>query len=137
MKKYCVCKLLLAAVVISLSCGGCVDPLPPGTPPDGNIVDNMISQKITKQEMILAVGSRIAASAMEHFPGGPVALDCDKDSAEVARAAVAEAGKICGVRLELAAAPVLTARTKGQFMTFELFHFSRSLWQCSFELKNK
>lgn len=132
---YRVCGAWLCAVVILLVCCGCVDPLPPGLPPEGGIVNNPISKKLTRQEMILAVGSRIAASSMEHFPGGPVALDSDKDSALIAKAAIAEAGKICGVRLELAAAPVLTVRTKGNTVMFELFYFSRSLWRSSFELE--
>lgn len=126
--------VLLAAV---LCCGGCAEVLPPGTPPEGHIVENPIPAKLSEQEVILAVGTRIAASAMEHFPGGPIAIDADENSAVIARAAVVEAGKICGVHLELAAAPVLTVRNKNDVIEFELFHFSRSLWRSSFELKKK
>ena len=119
-----------------LVCGGCTVFLPAGDPPGGDIVDNPLPQKLTREEMTLALGSRIAASAMQYFPGGPVMLEADKGALVPGRAAIAEAGKICGVYLNQAAAAVLNGKqTTPDTFEFELFHFSRSLWRCSFELK--
>ncbi|MBR2374119.1 MAG: hypothetical protein IKA87_07805 [Lentisphaeria bacterium] len=137
MKKYRADGFAVLVLLMMLFCCGCVELLPPGTPPEGNIVDNPVPQQLTEAETVLALSSRLAASAMEHFPGGAVAVDADNDSAVIAKAAVAEAGKICGIHLELAAAPVLTVRKKNSTVEAELFLFSRSLWRCSFELKDK
>jgi hypothetical protein len=130
-------KILAAlSALILLFCCGCSSFLPAGDPPGGDIVDNPLPKKMSQEEMILALGSRIAASAMQHFPGGPVMLEADKSSLPWGRAAVSEAGKICGVYLNQAAAAVLNGRQTGKnVFEFELFYFSRSLWRCSFELK--
>ena len=131
-------KVFFAGVVSALFCGGCsiFSPLPSGTPPEGPIVENPAPRKLTRSEIELALGSRLAASAMQYFPGSPVAVEADAASMPFAKAAVAEAGRICGVRLELVAAAVLNGKKKGDKLEFELFHFSASLWKCSFELKN-
>lgn len=128
----------LFAVLLLCCCGGCGMFLPPGEPPSGPIVDNPLPERLSAEELVLALGSRIAASSMQHFPGGPVALETDKASVALARSAVREAGKICGVHLEQAAAAVLNGRQKGAgTFEFELFHFNRSLWRCSYELKKR
>jgi len=124
------------AALASLLCGGCFS-LPSGTPPEGAIVENPVPLKLSRAEIELALGSRLAASAMERFPGSPVAVEADADTLPFARAAVAEAGRICGVRLAIAAGAVLTGRKKDGRLEFELLHFSASLWRCSFELKEQ
>ena len=131
-------KIFFAGVVLALFVGGCsiFSPLPSGTPPAGAIVENPTPQKLTRGEIELALGTRLAASAMQYFPGSPVAVEADAGAMPFAKAAVAEAGRICGVRLELAAAAVLNGKKKGDKLEFELFHFNASLWKCSFELKN-
>ena len=128
----------ILGAVLALFCGGCsiFSLLPSGTPPSGPIVENPTPQKLTRSEIELALGTRLAASAMQYFPGSPVAAEADAGAMPFVKAAVAEAGKICGVRLELAAAAVLTGKKKGDKLEFELFHFNASLWKCSFELKN-
>ena len=136
MKKFS--QVFFAGVVTALLCGGCsiFSPLPSGTPPAGPIVENPTPQKLTRSEIELALGTRLAASAMQYFPGSPVAVEADADTMPIARAAVTEAGRICGVRLELAAAAVLNGKKKGDKLEFELFHFNASLWKCSFELRD-
>lgn len=131
-------KVFFAGAVPALFCGGCAlfSPLPSGTPPEGPIVENPTPRKLTRSEIELALGSRLAASAMQYFPGSPVTVEADAAAMPFARAAVAEAGRICGVRLEMVAAAVLTGKKNGDKLEFELFHFSASLWKCSFELKN-
>ena len=130
-------KLLLAGAVLTLFCGGCsfFSLLPSGTPPAGPIVENPTPQRLTRSEIELALGTRLAASAMQYFPGSPVAVEADAGAMPFARAAVDEAARICGVRLELVAAAVLNGKKKGDKLEFELFHFNASLWKCSFELK--
>ena len=131
-------KAFFAGIALALLCVGCAifSPLPSGTPPEGPIVENPTPRKLTRSEIELALGSRLAASAMQYFPGSPVAVEADAGAMPFAKAAVAEAGRICGVRLELAAAAVLNGKKTGNKLEFELFHFSASLWKCSFELKN-
>ena len=80
-------KILAAlSALILLFCCGCSSFLPAGDPPGGDIVDNPLPKKMSQEEMILALGSRIAASAMQHFPGGPVMLEADKSSLPWGRA---------------------------------------------------
>ncbi|MBR7139333.1 MAG: hypothetical protein IKD44_07290 [Lentisphaeria bacterium] len=130
------CRSCFAAGVLILSCCGCGLLLPEGEPPRGAIVDNPLPEKLTREEMILSLGSRIAASAMEHFPGGPVAIEGEGAALPVARAAIREARSICGVRFEQVAAAVLHGRkVNDTTFEFELFHFSRSMWRCSYTLK--
>ena len=126
---------IAAAFLLLLGCG-CHLLLPEGEPPEGAIVDNPQPEKMTREAMILALGSRIAASSMEQFPGGTVAIDADASSAPVARTALKEAGNICGVRFADVAAAVLHGRrVNNETYEFDLFYFSRSLWRCSYVLK--
>ena len=129
---------IAAAASSLILCCGCQLLLPEGEPPTGSIVDNPLSEEVTYEAMILSLGSRIAASAMEQFPGAPVAIDADAPSAAAARTALKEAGKICGVRFADAAAVVLQGRrVNNTTFEFELFHFSRSLWRCTYILKRR
>ncbi|MBQ9753703.1 MAG: hypothetical protein IJV93_03005 [Lentisphaeria bacterium] len=115
---------------------GCHLLLPEGDPPAGAIVDNPQPEKVTREAMILSLGSRIAASSMEHFPGGSVTIDSDAPSAPIARTALKEAENICGVRFAEVAAVVLHGRRlHKETYEFELFYFSRSLWRCTYVLK--
>ncbi|MBO5790931.1 MAG: hypothetical protein J6S54_00490 [Lentisphaeria bacterium] len=128
--------ILFAAGALLWCCCGCGLLLPDGEPPKGAIVDNPLPERLTKEEMILSLGSRIAASAMEHFPGGPVAVEGDVSTFPTARAAIREARNICGVRFEQAAAAILQGRKVNDVtFEFELFYFSRSMWRCTYILK--
>lgn len=119
-----------------LTGGGCALFLPSGEPPSGNIVQNDIPEKLSREQIVLSLGSRIAGSAMQSFPGAPVALETDSATALTAREALREAGQIAGVRQGTVAAAVLTGKCiKPGIFEFELFHFSRSLWRCAYELK--
>jgi hypothetical protein len=119
-----------------LFCCSCHYFLPEGEPPKGNIVNNVIPEKMTREEAVLSLSGRIAASSMQELAGAPVTIEADEATAPMAREALREAGKICGVHLEQAAAAVLNGRQKGAgTFEFELFHFNRSLWRCSYELK--
>ena len=130
--------LTLTVLLLLLVCSsGCRWGLPEGEAPVGNLVDNPIPEKLSREQLILSLGSRIAASSMELFPGGPITVEGKETSAALlAKAAVTEAGKICGVRHAVTAAAVLNSRklADGTF-EFELFYFNRSLWRCSYELK--
>lgn len=133
MKIFCMTALLLMLLGVS----GCRWGLPAGEPPAGNLVENPIPEELTREQIVLSLGSRIAASSMESFPGGTIAIECKESSAALlAKAAVTEAGRICGVRHAVTAAAVLNGRAlaDGTF-EFELFYFNRSLWRCSYELK--
>ena len=128
--------LAAAMSFLAVLCCGCQAFLPEGEPPKGAIVDNPLPEKVTREAMVLALGSRIAASSMEHFPGAPVTIDADAPSLPVARAALREAGNICGVRFGTVAAAVLHGRKVNSVTyEFEMFHFSRSLWRCTYVLK--
>ena len=119
-------------------CGGCTMFLPSGEPPKGRIVENILPEELTYEEMILSLGGRIAASSMEFFPGGPVAMESDAPSRPLIRAAFKEAGKICGVHPETVAAAVLNGKQiKDNVFEFELFYFNRSLWCCKYILKKR
>ena len=130
--------LTMTLLLLLLVCSsGCRWGLPDGEPPAGNLVDNPIPEKLSREQLILSLGARIAASSMEFFPGGTMTIEGRESSAAVlAKAAVTEAGKICGVRHAVTAAAVLNSRklADGTF-EFELFYFNRSLWRCSYELK--
>lgn len=115
---------------------GCALFLPSGEPPEGAIVQNDIPEKLSREQIVLSLGSRIAGSAMQSFPGAPVALETDKHATLLGRDALREAGHIAGVRHGTVAAAVLTGKcVKPGVFEFELFHFNRSLWRCSYELK--
>lgn len=123
------------ACVMLLSCWGCVI-LPSGEPPRGDLVSNPQPVELSLDELVLSLGGRIAASSMEFFPGGPVAIEADRASLPVVRAAFREAGRICGVHAEQVAAAVLNGRKVGENVyEFELFYFSRSLWRCTYILR--
>jgi hypothetical protein len=112
--------------------------LPSGEPPRGKIVENVVPEELSFEEVILSLGGRIAASSMELFPGGPVAMESDPASRPIVRAAFKEAGKICGVHLEPVAAAVLNAKQIGKnVFEFELYYFSRSMWRCQYILKKR
>lgn len=131
-------RYIAVGICMIFGCCGCTMFLPAGDPPKGDIVDNRLPEKLSREEMILALGSRISASAMEHFSGGPVAVDAKNEAAIFARAAIREAGNICGVRFEQVAAAVLSGRRiDAVTYEFELFHFSRSLWRCTYILKKR
>ena len=133
MKNVCLTLLLLSALCFS----GCRWGLPEGEPPAGNLVENPIPEKLTREQVVLALGSRIAASSMEFFPGAPMTIEAQGTAAALlAKEALVEAGKICGVRHAVTAAAVLNGKAlaDGTF-EFELFYFNRSLWRCSYELK--
>jgi hypothetical protein len=115
---------------------GCALFLPSGEPPEGAIVQNDIPEKLSKEQIVLALGSRIAGSAMQSFPGAPVALETDKHTMHLGREALREAGHIAGIRHGVVAAAVLNGKClRPGVFEFELFHFNRSLWRCSYELK--
>ena len=129
-------KYFSAALLVLFFCSGCCFLLPEGEPPEGAILENPLPEKLSREEMILSLGSRIAASAMEHFPGGPVAVEGDVSTFPTARAAIREARNICGVRFEQAAAAILQGRKVNDVtFEFELFYFSRSMWRCTYILK--
>lgn len=131
-------KKLAAAVFLLSFCSGCSLFLPAGDPPGGPIVDNRGPEKLSREEMILSLGSRIAASSMEHFPNAPIAVEAPREAAVIARSAISEAANICGVRFEQVAAAVLNGRQVSEnIFEFELFHFSRSLWRCTYILKKR
>ena len=119
-----------------LTGSGCALFLPSGEPPAGNIVQNDIPEKLSREQIVLALGGRIAGSAMQAFPGAPVALETDSATTLTAREALREAGQIAGVRLSTVAAAVLAGKCiRPGVFEFELFHFNRSLWRCVYELK--
>jgi len=121
-----------------LFCCSCHYFLPEGEPPKGNIVNNVIPEKMTREEALLSLSGRIAASSMQELAGAPVTIDADEATAPMAREALREAGKICGVKYAVTAAAVLTGRRKTEnSWEFELLHFNRSLWRCVYELKKR
>lgn len=129
-------KYFSAALLVLFFCSGCCFLLPEGEPPEGAILENPLPEKLSREEMILSLGSRIAASAMEHFPGAPVAVEGTGDAAVLARTAIREARNICGVRFDQVAAAVLRgSKVKEGVFEFELFYFSRSMWRCTYILK--
>jgi hypothetical protein len=131
-KKVWLCAVLALVLLFS----GCALFLPSGEPPEGAIVQNDIPEKLSREQIVLSLGSRIAGSAMQSFPGAPVALETDKHATLLGRDALREAGHIAGVRHGIVAAAVLTGKcVKPGVFEFELFHFNRSLWRCSYELK--
>ena len=68
--------LTLTVLLLLLVCSsGCRWGLPEGEAPVGNLVDNPIPEKLSREQLILSLGSRIAASSMELFPGGPITIE--------------------------------------------------------------
>ena len=119
-----------------LFCCSCHCFLPEGEPPKGNIVNNVIPEKMTREEAVLSLSGRIAVSSMQELSGAPVTIEADETTAPLAREALREAGKICGVKYAVAAAAVLSGRRISEnSCEFELWHFNRSLWRCVYELK--
>ena len=128
--------LLVVIFCLLLTGSGCALFLPSGEPPAGDIVQNDIPEKLSREQIVLALGGRIAGSAMQSFPGAPVALETDSATTLTAREALREAGQIAGVRHGTVAAAVLSGRcVRPGVFEFELFHFNRSLWRCVYELK--
>ena len=131
-------RLCFWALFLLLNCCGCAMFLPAGDPPGGDIVQNVLPEKMSREEAVLSLSGRIAASAMQELGGAPVAIETDEASAALAREALREAGKICGVRYGITAAAVLNGKkVKENLYEFELWHFNRSLWRCSYELKKR
>jgi hypothetical protein len=101
-------------------------------------VENIIPEKMSREQAVLSLSGRIAASSMQELGGAPIAINADDASALLAREALREAGKICGVRYAVTAAAVLGGKkVRENFYEFELWHFNRSLWRCSYELKKR
>ena len=131
-------KIGFGALFLLATCWGCSMFLPAGDPPKGNIVENLLPEKMSREEVVLSLSGRIAASAMQELGGTPVAIEADGESALLAREALREAGKICGVRHGITAAAVLNGKKmREDLYEFELWYYNRSLWRCSYELKKR
>lgn len=131
-------KIFFFAFALLPVCSGCALLLPEGEPPEGHIVENELPEKMSREQLVLSLSGRIAASSMQEFAGAPVSIEADDSAAPLAREALREAGKICGVRHGIAAAAVLSGKkVREGLYEFELWHFNRSLWRCSYELKKR
>jgi len=128
---------ILAWMTVLGVLSGCSLLLPPGDPPEGEIVRNRVSQTLTKPEIIQNLASLLIASSLQDFPRAPVMLEgSDKNVLAYGKAAIKEASSVCGIRrADMAAAILKCEKTSSGAMRFTLYHFSMEKWQRTFYLK--
>ncbi len=108
--------------------------LPPGDPPEGNLVSNpAASDPVFKSEMVQQLAGLLIAGTLD-FPGSGVALDCDSGTVAIAARALYEAGPVSGAFLAQEAKFRLRGRTDGLRRNFSFHSRDRLLWRKTFRL---
>ena len=131
-------KSSLLSVAFLLLCGCNI--IPPGTPPEGNIVDNQTvaeKQGYTVQEAADYLINSFVMTALSQCPGAEIKIASSGNTIADNWAAmvISQSGKISGNRLTLDASPwLIKPEFNGNVIKLTLYHNESLIWSESVKL---
>ena len=130
------CFYLLSVLLLSVS--GCTlfDPLPPGEPPKGAIVDNQQKKDFNESTAVNYITTSLSIHLLtDPLPEKFVAVDADEATAVYARQVLDEISRVTGMQEKVPpCAHVLRARFSNDGWDFALISNGKKVWKERLEL---
>lgn len=126
-----------AAILPLLWCAGCCWMLPPGDPPENEIVDIHPPVERDRRGAENDAVTSLAGYTLQNCPGAAISIQAPAALAPVAGRVVARTGEISGIRYDAKAALVLRVSESAGRWSFQLYDPARKsiVWQEIFVLK--
>lgn len=126
-----------AAILPLLWCAGCCWMLPPGDPPENEIVDIHPPAERDRRGAENDAVTSLAGYTLQNCPGAAISIQAPAALAPVAGRVVARPGEISGIRYDAKAALVLRVSESAGRWSFQLYDPARKsiVWQEIFVLK--